>query len=275
MFSPAGVLLTGLLVLPVGYTVYLALTNAELIGPTAAHFSFTGTANLSRLKADGAFWHSAILTGVFMAGSAFGSVIVGLVVALLLRQVPRSLANLVSGIAVVAWMLPAVTAAMLWYAFSAQGGTLDALTRSSSFDLLTSRPLLTVVLAMVWATAGFAMLVISAGLRNVSDEILDAAQVDGAGALARLGRIVLPLLGPTLLTATLVSAILSISNFTLVYVMTGGGPGTATDILPIYSYQQAFNYYNLGYGALIGVVIVVAATVLGALYAWVSTRKEA
>ena len=92
--------------------------------------------------------------------------------------------------------------------------------------------------------------------------------------MARLGRIVLPLLRPTLLTATLVSAILSISNFTLVYVMTGGGPGTATDILPIYSYQQAFNYYNLGYGALIGVVIVVAATVLGALYAWVSTRKE-
>ena len=181
LFSPAGVLLIGLLVLPVGYTVYLALTNAELIGPTAAHFSFTGTANLSRLKADGAFWHSVILTGVFMAGSAFGSVIVGLVVALLLRQVPRSLANLVSGIAVVAWMLPAVTAAMLWYAFSAQGGTLDALTRTSSFDLLTSRPLLTVVLAMVWATAGFAMLVISAGLRNVSDEILDAAQVDGAG----------------------------------------------------------------------------------------------
>ena len=265
LFGPAGALLAGLLVIPVGFTVYLGLTNAELIGPTAAHFSFTGLANVNRLASDTAFWKSALLTFIFVAGSALGSVVVGLVLALLLRQVPRSLANLVSGVVVVAWMLPAVTAAMIWYAFSAQGGTLDALTRTSSFDLLTSDPLLTVVIAMIWATAGFAMLVISAGLRNVSDEVLDAAKVDGAGTWARFASVTLPLLKPTLVTAALVSAILSISNFTLVYVMTGGGPGTATDILPIYSYQQAFNYYNLGYGALIGVVIVAAATVLAAL----------
>jgi multiple sugar transport system permease protein len=257
--------LAGLLVVPVGFTVYLGLTNAELIGPTAAHFSFTGLTNINRLASDSAFWNSALLTAIFVAGSALGSVVVGLVLALLLRQVPRSFANLVSGVVIVAWMLPAVTAAMIWYAFSAQGGTLDAITRTPSFDLLTSEPLVTVVVAMVWATAGFAMLVVSAGLRNVSDDILDAAKVDGAGAWARFLFVTLPLLRPTLITATLVSAILSISNFTLVYVMTGGGPGTATDILPIYSYQQAFNYYNLGYGALIGVVIVAAATMLAAV----------
>jgi multiple sugar transport system permease protein len=272
LFGPAGVLLLGLLVVPVGYTVYLGLTNAELIGPTAAHFNFTGMANIHRLGSDGAFWHSVILTAVFVAGSAFGSVLVGFVIALLLRQVGRALGNLVSGVAIVAWMLPAVTAAMLWYAFSAQKGTFGVLTHSSG-DLLTSQPLLTVVLAMVWATAGFAMLVISAGLRNIPAEVLEQAEVEGAGALARLRLVILPLLRNNLFTAILVSAILSISNFTLVYVMTGGGPGTATDILPIYSYQQAFNYYNLGYGALIGVVIVVAATVLAALYARVSSRR--
>lgn len=260
LFGPAGLLLAGLLVVPVGFTVYLGLTNAELIGPTAAHFSFTGTENINRLASDGAFWHSTILTVIFVSGSAVGSVVVGLVIALLLRQVPRTLANIISGIAIVAWMLPAVTAAMIWYAFSAQGGTLDAVSRTPSFDLLTSQPLLTVVVAMIWATAGFAMLVLSAGLRSVPDDILDAARVEGAGAWARFWMVIFPLLRPTLMTATVVSAILSISNFTLVYVMAGGGPGTATDILPIYSYQQAFNYYNLGYGALIGVVIVAAAT---------------
>jgi multiple sugar transport system permease protein len=264
LLGPAGALLAGLLLVPVGFTVYLGLTNAQLIGPNAAHFSFTGLANVNRLGSDPNFWNSAVITVIFVLGSALGSVVVGLVLALLLRQVPGSLAGVVSGVVIVAWMLPAVTAAMIWYAFSAQGGTLDALTRTSSFDLLTSQPLLTVVVAMVWATAGFAMLVVSAGLRNVPEDVLDSARVDGAGTWARFRSVTFPLLRPTLVTATLTSAILSISNFTLVYVMTSGGPGTATDILPIYSYQQAFNYYNLGYGALIGVVIVVAATALAA-----------
>lgn len=275
LFGPAGLLLAGLLVVPVGFTIYLGLTNAQLIGPNANHFWFTGMANVNRLGSDGAFWHSTILTVIFVAGSAVGSVVVGLVIALLLRQVPRALANLVSGIAIVAWMLPAVTAAMIWYAFSAQGGTLDAVTRTPSYDLLTSEPLMTVVLAMVWATAGFAMLVVSAGLRSVPDDILDAARVEGAGAWARFRMVIFPLLRPTLMTATVVSAILSISNFTLVYVMAGGGPGTATDILPIYSYQQAFNYYNLGYGALIGVVIVIAATGLAVISSRGTYRRAA
>lgn len=274
LLGPAGLLLGGLLIFPVGFTVYLALTNAELVGPTAAHYSFTGAANLHQLAADTTFRHSGILTVIFVLGSALGSVLVGLVMAVLLQRAPRPLARLATGVAIIAWMLPAVTAAMLWYAFSTQGGTVSILLRSPSFNLLTSQPLLTVVLAMVWSTAGFSMLLVSAGLRHIPEEVLEAADVEGASPATRFRLVTLPLLRPTLVTATLLSAILSVSNFALVFVMTQGGPGTATDILPIYSYQQAFNYYHLAYGALIGLVIVVIATALGVIYVRAVTRNR-
>jgi multiple sugar transport system permease protein len=119
---------------------------------------------------------------------------------------------------------------------------------------------------------GFAMLVIGAALRNIPGEAIEAAIVENSSAWQRFRMIKLPLMRPTIIAVVLFVALLSLANFSLIYIMTQGGPGNATNILPLYSYQQAFSYNNLAYGALIGNVMVIIASIFGALYVRIAGR---
>jgi multiple sugar transport system permease protein len=114
------------------------------------------------------------------------------------------------------------------------------------------------------------MLVYSAGLRNLPSEVAEAAELEGASAPRRLISITLPLLRSTIVTNLLLVTLLNLSEFTLIYAMTQGGPGVATMTLPLYVYQQAFTYYSLGYGTAIALVLVV----IGALFSVVFVRAS-
>lgn len=266
LLLPALGLLVVLFLIPVGYAFYLGLTNLRLIGPTALHYRFTGTQNLHTLFSDNIFPKSVELTALFVAGSVVGTVIVGLALAMLLRSANGFLRIVVGGAVIVAWMMPAVTAGMTWYASTTAGGTFATLVGASQSDLLHSHPLLVVTLANTWSQCGFAMLVFAAALRNIPGEVIEASTLENASPLQRFRMVVLPLLRPTIVTTVLLVTLLTLANFALIYVMTQGGPGNATDILPVYSYQQAFSFNNLAYGALIGDVMVIIATILGFAY---------
>jgi multiple sugar transport system permease protein len=278
LLLPTVILLLGLFVGPVLYAFYLGLTNIALMGPTARHFHFTGMANLHRLARDTLFWESLKLTAIFVAASAIvGVTVVGMALAVLMQHAVAWLRAAVGAIVVVAWMLPPLTAALIWYAFSTSGGTLSLLGGSSRLDVLDSFPMTVVCLANIWATAGFSMLVLSAGLRSVPTEVLEAGRMEGASHWRVFCSLTLPIIKPTIVTNILLVTLLSLANFSLIYIMTGGGPGNATDILPIYSYQQALVFGKLGYGALLGDVVVVIATIFAYLYVRMSrtTRMAA
>lgn len=266
LLLPALVLLVVLFLIPVGYAFFLGFTNLRLVGPTALNYQFTGTANLHQLANDSVFPLSVKLTAIFVAGSVVGTVIVGLALAMLMRSANGLIRVVVGGVVIVAWMMPAVTAGMTWYASTTAGGTFATLSGLSQSDFLHSQPMLIVTLANTWSQCGFAMLVFSAALRNIPGEVIEAATLENASAVQRFRRIILPLLRPTIVTLVLLVTLLTLANFALIYIMTQGGPGNATDILPVYSYQQAFSFNNLAYGALIGDVMVVIATVLGFAY---------
>jgi multiple sugar transport system permease protein len=274
MLSPAFALLVILFLIPVGYAVYLGFTNLTLVGPTAVNWGFTGTANLSRLASDTEFRSSLALTAFFVVGSIIGVLIIGYGLASLLMRAVPWVRVLVGGVVVIAWMMPAITAGMTWYASTTSGGTFATLTGLSHSDFLGSQPLLIVTLANIWSQTGFAMLVIGAALRNIPGEILEAADIENASTLQRFRLVILPMLRPTLTAVVLLVALLSLANFSLIYVMTQGGPGNATNILPLYSYQQAFEFNNLAYGALIGNVMVVIAAIFGVFYVRVATRRR-
>jgi len=242
------------------------LHNLRLVGPTAISYQFTGSANLHQLANDSVFPESVKLTGLFVAGSVVGTVIIGLALALLMRAANGLIRVLVGGAAIIAWMMPAVTAGMTWYASTTAGGTFATLVGLRQSDFLHSQPLLIVTLANTWSQCGFAMLVFAAALRNIPGEVIEAATLEDASAVQRFRMIVLPLLRPTIVTIVLLVTLLTLANFALIYIMTQGGPGNATNILPVYSYQQAFSFNNLAYGALIGDVMVLIATVLGFVY---------
>jgi multiple sugar transport system permease protein len=273
LLAPAVVLLLALFVGPVAFAFYLGLTNISLVGPTALHYHFTGLANLRKLVSDQVFWDSLRITGIFLAASAiFGVTVVGMILALLIQHAVGWLRVTVGAIVVVAWMLPPITAALLWYAFSTSSGTLSFVS-GTHMDFLNSFPMTIICLANIWSTAGFSMLVLAAGLRNVPDEVLEAGRMEGASKWTIFRLLTLPIMQPTIVTNILLVKLLSLANFSLIYIMTAGGPGNETNILPIYSYQEAFQFNKLSYGALLGDVIVVIATVFAYLYVRVSRGR--
>src|SRR5580704_11904946 len=173
---------------------------------------------------------------------------------------------LVGGIVVVAWMMPAITAGMTWYASTTAAGTFGTLLGMPNSDFLHHEPMLIVTLANVWSQTGFAMLVLGAALRNIPHEVLEAADMEDASRWQRFRLITLPMLRPTIVTTVLLITLISLANFALIYVMTQGGPGNSTNILPLYSYQQAFEFNNLAYGAIIGNVMVLVCAIFGVIY---------
>ena len=275
LLLPAVALAVVFFVFPVVYAAMIGFTNLSLVGPHATNYSFTGLDNVTQLLHDSVFWDSAWVTAVFVLGSGVvGVTVTGLVLALLIRSANRFVGALISSIVLVSWMLPPVTAAIMWYAFSTQGGAVSHLIGQPSANPLTGTPLLMVCLANVWSTTGFSMLVISAGLAGMPAEVEEAAEIEGASAWYRLRRVTLPHLRPTLMTNIVLVMLLTIANFTIVWIMTQGGPGNATNILPVYAYRQAFTYQHLAYGSLLGLVLIVIASLIAIPFAKLSARSE-
>ncbi len=278
LLLPTLILLLGLFLIPIGYAGYLGLTNLQLIGPHALNYRFTGTWNFHRLGRDSEFLHSLLLTIEFVVGAgAFASTAGGLVLALLMEKADPALRTLVGALAMLACILPPATVAVVWFAVSTAGGVLPYLTGNANRDLLYDFPMTVVSLANAWSLCGMSMLMFSAGLKNIPQDMYEAASLEGATASQSFLRITLPMLRPTIMTSVLLMTLLSFGNFTLVFMMTGGGPQNATNILPIYSYMQGFRFENLGYAAMLGNVMVLLAALLGGAFVYaesLSTRSK-
>lgn len=263
LLAPSAGLLGLLFVFPIGYAVYLGFTNLQLVGINANNYWWTGLTNVRRMAHDAVFWHSVRITVVFLIASAIvGQSVLGMVLALLMRLALPVVRLSVGAVVVAVWVLPEITAALIWYAFTQAHGTLAIIAGQPEKNFLFAAPLLIVSLANLWRNVAFSMLVYSAGLRNLPTEVDEAAVLEGASAIRRLFSITLPLLRPTIVTNLLLVTLLNLSQFTLIYAMTQGGPGVATMTLPLYVYQQAFTFYSLGYGTAIALILVL----IGALF---------
>jgi multiple sugar transport system permease protein len=265
--TPALALLGLLFVFPVLYATYLGFTNLALVGSRSRDYSFTGLENVVRMFGDYVFIKSSWLTIIFVLGSAIiGQSVLGMALALLLRRAVVPVRLVVGSIVIVAWVLPEITVALVWYAFSQAGGTLSILLGHRDANFLVLVPMLIVSVANLWRNVAFSMLVFSAGLRNLPTEVLEAAEVEGASVWRRYRLVILPLMRPTIVTNLLLVTILNLSEFTLIYAMTQGGPGIETMTLPLYVYQEAFVFHQLGYGTAISLVLVLIGAVFSLLF---------
>ncbi|HEY2598282.1 MAG TPA: sugar ABC transporter permease [Candidatus Dormibacteraeota bacterium] len=265
--TPALALLGLLFVFPVLYATYLGFTNLALVGSRSRDYSFTGLENVTRMLGDYVFVKSSWLTLIFVVGSAIiGQSVLGMAIALLLRRAVVPVRLVVGSIVIVAWVLPEITVALVWYAFSQAGGTLSILLGHRDANYLVLVPMLIVSIANLWRNVAFSMLVFSAGLRNLPTEVLEAAEVEGASVWRRYRLVILPLMRPTIVTNLLLVTILNLSEFTLIYAMTQGGPGIETMTLPLYVYQEAFVFHQLGYGTAISLVLVLIGAVFSLLF---------
>ncbi len=274
LLSLPGGFLFFLFVGPIAYALYLGFTNLELLGPHAQSWWFTGLTNPRRLLHDPIFFQSVRLTLIFVVGSGMvGQTLLGLVLALLMRRSLAPVRLSVGALVVAAWVIPEVTAAFIWYAFAQAGGTLGIILGAPATNFLFAAPMATISAANLWRGTAFSMLVFAAALRNLPTEVLEAAEVEGASRWQRLVSVILPLIRPTIVTNLLLVTILNLSDFTLIYTMTQGGPGISTMTLPIYIYQEAFTYYQLGYGTAISLVLILIGAALSLLF--VRTTRSA
>jgi multiple sugar transport system permease protein len=264
---PSAVLLIGLFIIPTFFAIYLGFTNLELLGQYAQNYNFTGLANVQRMIHDPTFWLSVKLTLIFVIGSGvIAQTVLGLALALLGQRVNVVVRSSVGAIVILAWVLPEVTVAFVWYSFSQAGGTLSHLLGVPNSDLLSTVPMLVVCIANAWRGTAFSMLLLSAGLRNVPREVDEAAQLEGAGYWRRLFTVTLPIIRPTLMINLLLITLATISDFTLIFAMTQGGPGNQTAILPVYMYIEAFQFNQLGYGTTIALTLVLIGAILSIAY---------
>jgi multiple sugar transport system permease protein len=266
---PAVVLLLLFFAGPVVWSVYTAFTNQSLSGAGASDAQFIGLSNFSRMVSDPDFWHSIVLTVVFVVGSAvIGQNTLGLLIALLLRHRRRVTQAGVSLVVVGAWVMPEIVAAFCWYAFLNPDGSLNAWFAWAGFNQnwLYTAPMLGVILANVWRGTAFSMMVYSAALSDIAPELEEAASVDGASGWRRLRSITLPLISRSILTNLMLITLQTLAVFTLIYVLTAGGPGNKSSTTPIYMYEQAFQFYDLGYGTAMALVLLLVGAIFSLIY---------
>ncbi|WP_189669721.1 carbohydrate ABC transporter permease [Promicromonospora soli] len=268
--APAVVLLALFMLGPVVWSFYGSFTNTALTGPTAANPEWIGFDNYIGLIGDPDFPKSLWLTVVFVFASAVvGQNVLGIALAGLLRSAVRPVRSIASTVVVAAWVLPEIVAAFAAYAFFHSEGTLNAMLGGVGItgpDWLYSTPMLAVVLANVWRGTAFSMMVYSAALAEVPPELTEAAQLDGANGLQRLAWVTLPVIRRSISTNLMLTTLQTLSVFTLIYVMTGGGPGTDSSTLPILAYQEAFKFAQVGYGTAIATVMIVVGGIFSVIY---------
>ncbi len=270
LLFPAVALMAVFLVGPIAYSVYGSLTNAALSGYKAANPEFVGLENYADLLSSGAFWKAVLLTIIFVVASAvIGQNILGLALAMLMSKAPKILSTLVGGVVVIAWVMPEIVAAFALYAFFSTDGTLNTLLSYIGLGgttWLLTFPMFSVIMANIWRGTAFSMMVHSAALAEVPPEIQEAAKVDGARSWQRFCFVTLPMIKGSISTNLLLTTLQTLGVFTLLWVMTGGCPGTQSTTLPVMAYQEAFKNSLIGYGTAIATVTIVLEALFALVY---------
>lgn len=274
--APALAFFAVFMFLPIGLGFWISLTNSSGFGPS----SFVGLANYRQLIHDPLFWQTLRNTAVYTALTVPTSILIGLGIALLLKDELFRGRNIYRSFVYFPMVISGVATAILGYwMFNENLGVVNKFLLAVHLPIIhwqsDSFPsMLSLVIMTLWTRVGFNMVIYLAGLQNVDSSYQEAAAVDGANVWQRFLRVTWPLLGPTTFFLVIMNVIYSFQVFDLVYVMTGGGPSNSTDMLGVFAYQAAFVENEQGYATAIGMVLFVFV-LLFTIFQWrVSRNRE-
>ncbi|MDX2230168.1 MAG: sugar ABC transporter permease [Leptolyngbyaceae cyanobacterium bins.349] len=265
---PATALLLLVFAYPIARSLWLGLF-AQNLG-TELEPVFVGLSNYTRILGDRHFWHTFFITTRFALIAVSVELILGMGIALLLHRAFRG-RDLVRTIAILPWALPTALIALGWtWIFNDQFGVAnDILLRlgltTTGINWL-GEPMtatLALLIADIWKTTPFISLLLLAGLQSIPQDLYEAHTLEGATPLQSFWQITLPLLVPQIVIAVLFRFAQTFGIFDLMQVMTGGGPGGATEVVALYIYTNAMRYLDFGYAAaLIAVTFIVLVLVI-------------
>jgi len=268
--APALLAVAAAALLPLAYTFYESVHLHDLRAPDLGR-PFVALAHFGEALGDARLGAAAAHTLLFVAVSVALELALGLGLALLLHRPFRG-RGAARTLALLPWAMPTVVVALVWrFLFEGEQSAMNRLLAVPGAapvvwfaDALWAW--VPLVAADVWKTSPFVALLLLAGLQGIDPALYEAARVDGAGAWQRFWQITLPLLRPALLVALLFRALDALRVFDLVYVLTGGGPGTATEPLALYTFEVLFQDLRFGFGSALSVLVFLSAFALSWLY---------
>ncbi|GAA4541024.1 carbohydrate ABC transporter permease [Mycobacterium paraffinicum] len=263
LVAPAAILMLAVTAYPIGYAVWLSLQRNNLATPNDT--AFVGLSNYQTILTDRYWWTALAVTLGIAAVSVSLEFVLGLALALVMH---RTLVGkgLVRTAVLIPYGIVTVVASYSWYyAWTPGTGYLANLLPQGSAPLTAQIPSLgIVVLAEVWKTTPFMSLLLLAGLALVPEDLLKAAQVDGAGPWRRLMRITLPIIKPAVVVALLFRTLDAFRIFDSIYVLTDGANNT--DSVSILGYDNLFKGFNVGLGSAISVLIFLCVGIIALVY---------
>lgn len=263
LIAPAVVLMLAVTGYPIGYAVWLSLQRYNLAQPHDTEF--IGLANYQTVLTDRYWWIAFAVTLAITVVSVAVEFVLGMALALAMHRTIFG-KGLVRTAILIPYGIVTVAASYSWYyAWTPGTGYLANLLPDGSAPLTEQLPSLAIiVLAEVWKTTPFMALLLLAGLALVPQELLNAAQVDGAGAWTRLFKVILPLIKPAILVALLFRTLDAFRIFDNIYILTAGANHTGS--VSILGYDNLFKAFNLGLGSAISVLIFVSVAVIAFIY---------
>jgi ABC-type sugar transport system permease subunit len=265
LLAPTVLALGTLTVYPGVWVLWLSLQHRI---PIFGVSRFAGLDNYAFLAVDSRFSSAATTTVVFTATSVALEVALGVAAALAIHA-QRGGRRVALSLLLLAWAMPAVVTAKLFeWLYHPTAGLLNVALGGHALNWLGDPHLAlpAVVLADVWRTMPFVAVLCYARLLAIPAELYEAAQVDGAGRLATLVRITLPMLGRILLVAILFRTLDALRAFDLMFVLTGGGPAGTTETITVYAYRALFQTLQLGFGSALSVVVFVVVMAVAWAY---------
>lgn len=257
------------------------LRRSTTNGTIASDGDFVGLQNYIDLVSDSGFWNSIRVTAVYSAGTVAGTLVLGLLLAVLLNRKFRGRGALRT-LLIVPWAMPLVPVALIFHwaldpqygiiraGWTALGGVYPGLLIEPAWTLPT------VIAIQIWRYLPFAALMYLAGLQNIPRELYEAAETDGAGVVGSFRHVTMP--GVRTVT-TMLSLLITIwsfgTNMTIVFLLTHGGPNGATDLLALAAYSKAFDEFDFGTASTIGTIVLIISGVFAGLYLYVTRRRNA
>lgn len=263
LVAPLLLLVIVFFLLPLLNAIYYAFVDFDGLNPAPP---FVGLDNFAELFTDPALPPAFGNNIVWIVIGTVAPLAIGLVLALLLWNVRRG-TTLYRLSFFLPYVLPGVAIGVVWgWIYDPLRGWLnEALQVVGLGDAATGwlgnpdTALYAVLATAVWATTGFVLIIFLAALRNVDIELVDAATIDGASQLQRLWYVILPQIMPVFLMVTTITLIGGFSVFDIIFIMTGGGPAGATEVLGTYAYSNAFQLSRISYGTTLALAITVLA----------------
>ena len=274
---PAVVVVAAIGVLPVVYSLQLSLTSYSFVLPNRTG-QWVGLENYASLATNAGFLSAVGRTAAFTGSAVLLELTVGLLLAAGLNATGRERGPLLGLLIIPMILTPVIVGLMFNFAVNPQFGPLAAAfrgTTGTAIDALGTPfgSFLTLILVDVWQWSCFMALMLWAGMQGVPAGPLEAAAVDGASAFQRLRLIVVPMLRPVIVVAVIFRAAEAVREFDKVFVLTGGGPGSATEVLDLFTYRVAFVNWDMSLAAAMGVVEFVVALLAAYLFFRVVTRS--